>query len=79
MPFFAGSAIGYIPQTVIFALLGSGIHLDPVLRITTAVVLFVISGMIGVYLFRRYRASRALDREMAAAVPADTAPGGGPS
>ncbi len=77
VPFFAGSTVGYIPQTVIFALLGSGIHLDPVLRITTAVVLFVVSGMIGVYLFRRYRSSRAMDRELAAALSADTAPGGG--
>jgi uncharacterized membrane protein YdjX (TVP38/TMEM64 family) len=77
MPFFAGSAIGYIPQTVIFALLGSGIHLDPVLRITTGVLLFLISGALGVYLFRRYRASRALDAELADAVADAGAPGGG--
>ncbi|HSR55315.1 MAG TPA: VTT domain-containing protein [Alphaproteobacteria bacterium] len=79
IPFFLGSAIGYIPQTVIFALLGSGVHLDPVLRITTGVVLFVISGMLGIYLFRRYRQSRAMDRELAAAISADPAPGGGAS
>lgn len=77
IPFFLGSAIGYIPQTVIFALLGSGINLDPGLRISTGVVLFVISAMLGVYLFRRYRQSRALDREVAEAIPADPASGGG--
>jgi uncharacterized membrane protein YdjX (TVP38/TMEM64 family) len=79
LPFFAGSAIGYIPQTVIFALLGSGIHLDPILRITTGVVLFLISGALGIYLFRRYRASRALDSDLAGAVPADGSPGAGPT
>lgn len=63
--FIGGSVIGYIPQTVIFALLGSGIHLDPGLRIGASAVLFVVSGMIGVWLFRRYRKSRALDADVA--------------
>lgn len=67
MPFFAGSIVGYVPQTVIFALLGSGIHLDPSLRIGASVVLFVVSSMLGVYLFRRYRTSRALDVDVAIA------------
>ena len=53
--FLAGSVLGYIPQTVIFALLGSGINLDPALRITSSVVLFVLSAAIGGYLYRRYR------------------------
>jgi uncharacterized membrane protein YdjX (TVP38/TMEM64 family) len=67
VPFVAGSVIGYLPQTLIFALLGSGIHLDPSLRIGASVVLFVVSGMLGVYLFRRYRTSRALDSDVAIA------------
>jgi hypothetical protein len=37
-------------------------------------VLFVVSGMLGVYLFRRYRTSRALDADVALA-----ADGGGGS
>ena len=53
--FLAGSVLGYIPQTVIFALLGSGINLDPAFRITSSVLLFVISAALGVYLYRRYR------------------------
>jgi uncharacterized membrane protein YdjX (TVP38/TMEM64 family) len=69
MPFFVGSLIGYVPQTVIFTLLGSGIHFDPMTRIATSVALFVASGMFGVYLFRRYRKSRALDQDMAAINP----------
>ncbi len=73
VPFIAGSMIGYVPQTVIFALLGSGIRLDPGLRIGASVTLFVASGMLGVYLFRRYRRSRALDQDIAGALDGDAA------
>jgi uncharacterized membrane protein YdjX (TVP38/TMEM64 family) len=61
VPFFLGSLLGYLPQTIIFALLGSGITVDPVFRIGSSVVLFVASGVIGVWLFRRYRHGRTLD------------------
>lgn len=57
-PFLAGSILGYLPQTVIFALLGSGIHVEPELRITLSVVLFVASGVLGVWLWRRIRRQR---------------------
>lgn len=66
VPFVVGSAIGYLPQTVIFALLGSGIHLEPGLRIGASVALFVASGMLGVWLFRRYRRAHGLAAEGAA-------------
>jgi uncharacterized membrane protein YdjX (TVP38/TMEM64 family) len=75
IPFFAGSVLGYIPQTMIFALLGSGIHIDPAVRISAAVALFITSGMLGIYLFRHYRKSRALDEEVAGAIAADSVPG----
>jgi uncharacterized membrane protein YdjX (TVP38/TMEM64 family) len=55
LPFFAGSALGYVPQMLIFALVGSGIRVDPALRIGVGVALFVISGVLGVQLYRRYR------------------------
>jgi uncharacterized membrane protein YdjX (TVP38/TMEM64 family) len=67
LPFFVGSVIGYVPQTAIFTLLGSGIHFDPLMRIAASVALFVISGMLGVYLFRRYRKNGALDQDVDAA------------
>lgn len=54
-PFVAGSALGYLPQTAIFALLGSGLKIEPELRIAASAALFVLSGMIGLWLFRRYR------------------------
>ena len=57
LPFFAGSAVGYVPQMLIFALIGSGISVDPGLRIGVGVALFVLSAMLGMQLYRRYRGS----------------------
>ncbi len=61
LPFVAGSAAGYLPQTLIFALAGSGVEVDPELRVTLSVILFLASGLLGVYLYRRYRRGRSLD------------------
>lgn len=63
-PFFTGSAIGYVPQMVVFALLGSGISLDPGFRITFSAVLFVVSGLLGIHLYRRYRHGKTFDEKV---------------
>ena len=63
VPFFTGSLIGYLPQTLVFALLGSGINVDPAMRISLGVVLFVGSGLLGVYLYRKLRHGKHLDEE----------------
>jgi uncharacterized membrane protein YdjX (TVP38/TMEM64 family) len=55
LPFLAGSAVGYIPQTVIFVVLGSGIHLDSMMHTVISVAMFVVSGLISVALYRRVR------------------------
>jgi uncharacterized membrane protein YdjX (TVP38/TMEM64 family) len=55
-PFLAGSALGYLPQTAIFALMGSGVTVAPTARVVIGVVLFVASSLIGVHLALRYRA-----------------------
>lgn len=55
LPFFAGSALGYLPQNMVFALAGSGVDLDPSLRLTLAALLFIISSLLGVWLYRRHR------------------------
>ena len=60
LPFFAGSAIGYLPQTIVFALLGGGMQLDPVTNTILSALLFVISSVLGLWLWRRYRAARGL-------------------
>ncbi len=63
-PFFIGSAIGYLPQTVVFALVGSGIAVDPELRIAVSVVLFIASGFLGVSLYRKYRHGKSFDSRL---------------
>lgn len=64
LPFILGSMLGYIPQTLVFALVGSGVNVDPALRIGLAVALFLISGMIGVWLYRKYRHGHTLGAEV---------------
>ena len=64
VPFVTGSALGYIPQTLVFALVGSGIVLDPVFRIGLGIALFLMSGVLGVYLFRKFRHGRHLDEKL---------------
>lgn len=53
LPFLAGSVVGYVPQTIVFVLLGSGVAVEPVARIGLSVALFLASALLGVALFRR--------------------------
>ena len=62
--FFQGSAIGYFPQTLIFALVGSGFIVDTELRIAVSAVLFIISGIIGVSLYRKYHRGKSFDTDI---------------
>jgi uncharacterized membrane protein YdjX (TVP38/TMEM64 family) len=61
LPFVAGSAVGFLPQNLVFALAGSGVATDPLLRVGLAVALFIVSGMLGVRLYRRFRHGKAFD------------------
>ncbi len=63
-PFFAGSGLGYIPQMVVFALIGSGITLEPGLRIGLSAVLFLVSGVLGVALYRKFRHGKSFDDDL---------------
>lgn len=54
-PFLAASALGYLPQTVVFALLGDGVHVARLVQIAVGTALFAISATIGVALFRQFR------------------------
>jgi uncharacterized membrane protein YdjX (TVP38/TMEM64 family) len=56
VPFFAGSILGYIPQTLVFVLIGSGVQVDQGQRISLGVILFVISTLLGMKLYRSYQA-----------------------
>jgi len=62
VPFFAGSTLGYVPQMLIFSLLGSGARVDEFWQVVLAVVLFVVAAVIAAYLFRQYRQGRILTR-----------------
>ncbi len=55
-PFLAGSALGYMPQTVIFALLGGGARVERSAQLAIGVALFAVSAAAGVVLLRRFRA-----------------------
>lgn len=76
-PFLAGSAVGYLPQTLAFALAGGGLHVAPVLNIVLAAALFVVSATIGLRMYRLRRSGRApgpdLDPALADAPPGDAA------
>ena len=60
VPFFTGSALGYMPQMLIFALVGSGARVDEFWQVVLAMVLFVVAAVIGGYLYRKYRRGRLL-------------------
>jgi len=60
LPFFAGSGLGYVPQMLIFALVGSGFAVEPGARLVVSILLFAASGALGVWLYRRYRDSHRL-------------------
>jgi uncharacterized membrane protein YdjX (TVP38/TMEM64 family) len=69
--FLAGSAVGFVPQTFIFALIGKGFRVDPAWRIGVAGVLFVASTLLGARLYRGYR-RRAKARRAAASSTASS-------
>jgi uncharacterized membrane protein YdjX (TVP38/TMEM64 family) len=59
LPFVLGSTLGYIPQNFIFALFGAGMNRESttgvVLSVGMSVALFVVSGWLGIRVYRRYR------------------------
>lgn len=60
LPFLAASALGYLPQTLVFALLGKGVRVDGAAQLGLSAALLAISIGLGVWLMRRHRAGRAL-------------------
>jgi uncharacterized membrane protein YdjX (TVP38/TMEM64 family) len=67
-PFLLGSLLGYIPQTMVFALAGSGIEMGARYRLALAALLFVVAGSIGIWLYRRYRHGRTLGEDVEKAI-----------
>jgi uncharacterized membrane protein YdjX (TVP38/TMEM64 family) len=54
-PFLAASAIGFIPQTVIFALIGRGSAPSHMNVLAIGVVMFALSAGLGIFLFNKFR------------------------
>ena len=52
--FLMASAVGYIPQMVVFALLGAGIRVGSSAQTTVSVVLLGVSIVLGGWLYRRH-------------------------
>lgn len=71
LPFLAGSAVGYLPQTLAFALAGGGTKLAPAIEIALAVVLFAASALLGVALYRKHRHGTALEASIDEALETD--------
>jgi uncharacterized membrane protein YdjX (TVP38/TMEM64 family) len=75
-PFFLGSALGYVPQMLIFSLVGSGARVDRFWQVAIAMAMFVIAALLGGYLYRKYRHGKtlgqAVDYELGVPTP-DTA------
>ncbi|MDJ0388931.1 VTT domain-containing protein [Roseomonas sp. E05] len=63
LPFLAGSLVGYLPQTAIFALAGGGVAVDHAAQLWLAGGLFLGSAAIGLWLLRRHRAGQAMATE----------------
>jgi uncharacterized membrane protein YdjX (TVP38/TMEM64 family) len=59
VPFLAASLIGFVPQTVIFALFGRGSAPSHAHVLAIGVVMFLLSAGLGVFMFTRYRKETA--------------------
>ena len=60
-PFLAASLLGYVPQTVAFALLGQGTHIDPLINGLLVVGLILTSSALGLQMWRKTKRQSAAD------------------
>jgi len=59
--FFSGSAIGYLPQMIIFALLGKGLLIDSHWKIVISIMLFFISSYLSFRIYQNYKKQGGLE------------------
>jgi uncharacterized membrane protein YdjX (TVP38/TMEM64 family) len=64
LPFFLGSALGYIPQMLIFSLVGSGTLVNRFWQVAIAMALFVVAVFLGTWLYRKFRNDKTLGRDV---------------
>lgn len=60
-PFILGSTLGYLPQSLVFALFGGGMNAESrtglILSVGMSVVLFAASAWLGISIYRKYKAA----------------------
>ncbi len=61
VPFFTGSFIGYLPQTCVFVLLGTGVSLHEWWNLYMALALLLVSTLVSYKVYARYRQVAVLD------------------
>ncbi len=61
-PFLAATLLGYLPQTAIFALAGSGVHVGQGVQLGVGAALFVASALLGFVLLKTARTPADPDR-----------------
>ncbi len=54
-PFFLGSVLGYMPQSLIFALLGSGVQLEESTNFAISFILLICVSILSCYLYKKYK------------------------
>lgn len=59
-PYVVGSAIGFLPQMFIFAMLGNGIKINSQMQISVSIALFVIAILLSLYLVKTNKAANNL-------------------
>lgn len=64
LAFFGGSLVGYLPQTLVFALAGSGLTVGSQWQIGLSIVLLIVSALLGVRLYRLLRQGRSYASEL---------------
>jgi uncharacterized membrane protein YdjX (TVP38/TMEM64 family) len=72
LPFFLGSALGYIPQMLIFSLVGSGTRVDQFWQVAIAMALFVLAATLGIVLYRKVGRGKTLGRKLDRDLGVDT-------
>ena len=72
LPFLLASAVGYLPQTIVFAMLGGGVRVDHDAQLLLAGGLFALASVLGLWLMRRIRAPARLARHTRRTVMAAT-------
>jgi len=73
LPFFLGSALGYIPQMLIFSLVGSGTRVDQFWQVAIAMALFVLAATLGIVLYRKVGHGKTLGRKLDRELGVETA------